>query len=160
MIQARMLSDDAFVNVLAEVATDVTEESGIAWQGDKTLEKIKPEWKGSGETPDPARDAHPAKTRRRFSHGRPKMLSLALTPVQRPGIETPSGVNFGMVTGVTSVRIVVTSEVLQTIAEETSDKSRLLAKFELYRRPFLKQSPATSSITARKTRSTWPWLTP
>jgi hypothetical protein len=64
-----MLSDDAFVNVLAEVAADVTEAFGIAWQGDKTLEKIKPEWKGSGETPGPARDAHPAKTGGAFLTG-------------------------------------------------------------------------------------------
>jgi len=36
----------------------------------------------------------------------------------------------------TSIRVLVTQEVLQSIAEETLDKSRLLAKFDLYRRQF------------------------
>ena len=37
-----------------EPQQDVAKALGIAWQGDKTLEKIKPEWKGVGKLPTPS----------------------------------------------------------------------------------------------------------
>jgi hypothetical protein len=58
---------------------------------------------------------------------------MPLTPVKRPGIETPAGVNFGMMHGGTSIRVVVAREVLQ---DGSADRASLLAKFDLYRRQF------------------------
>jgi hypothetical protein len=60
-------------------------------------------------------------------------LSMPLTPVQRPGIETPAGVTFGMMHGGTSVRVVVAREVLQ---DGSDDRASLLARFAHYRRQF------------------------
>ena len=59
------------------------------------------------------------------------LLPMPLTPVQRPGIETPAGVNFGMMHGGTSIRVVVAREVLQ---DGSDDRASLLARFERYRR--------------------------
>jgi Protein of unknown function (DUF1488) len=66
------------------------------------------------------------------------MLSLRtpLTRVQRPGIESPAGVHFGMMYGGTSIRVVVAREVLQTLGDGSVAKASLLAKFDLYRRQF------------------------
>jgi hypothetical protein len=41
-----------------------------------------------------------------------------------------------MMHGGTSVRVVVTNEVLQTLADGSVDKTSVLAKFDLYRRQF------------------------
>jgi hypothetical protein len=61
---------------------------------------------------------------------------MPLTPVQRPGIESPAGVHFGMMDDGTSIRVVVTREVLQTLAGGSMDKASLLTKFDFYRRQF------------------------
>ena len=68
----------------------------------------------------------------------PQMQSspMPLTAVHRPGIETPTGIHFGMTHERTSIRVVVTQEVLQSIADGSVDKASLLAKFNLYRRQF------------------------
>lgn len=36
------------------VAKDIAKSLGILWQGEKTLERIKPEWKGVGKLPTPS----------------------------------------------------------------------------------------------------------
>jgi hypothetical protein len=61
---------------------------------------------------------------------------MPLTRVHRPGIETPAGVHFGMMHDGTSIRVLVTREVLQAIAERAADKASLLPKFALYRTQF------------------------
>jgi len=61
---------------------------------------------------------------------------MPLSSVHRPGIETPTGIHFGMMHDGTSLRILVTREVLQTIASGSADKTSLNASFDLYRRQF------------------------
>jgi len=61
---------------------------------------------------------------------------MPLSSVHRPGLETPTGVHFGMTHEGTSIRVLVAREVLQTIADGSADKTTLNASFDLYRRQF------------------------
>ena len=62
--------------------------------------------------------------------------TMSLSRVARPGIETNTGVHFGMTHDGTSIRVLVIREVLQTIAGGSADKTSLMATFEVYRREF------------------------
>jgi Protein of unknown function (DUF1488) len=61
---------------------------------------------------------------------------MPLNPVDRPGIETPTGIHFGMVDGDKGVRVFVDRDVLRNLAGASADKAALVAKFNLYRRQF------------------------
>jgi hypothetical protein len=63
-------------------------------------------------------------------------LRMPLTPVQRPGIESPAGVHFGMTHDGTSIRGRCRQGSASALADGPVDKLSLLAKFDLYRRQF------------------------
>ena len=61
---------------------------------------------------------------------------MPLNRVSRPGIENRQGVHFPMMHNDISVRVVVTREVLQSIAGTATPQTSYMAKFEFYRREF------------------------
>ena len=61
---------------------------------------------------------------------------MPLSHVDRFGIETPTGIHFGMMHDGTSIRVLVIREVLQTIAGGSAAKRNLMGIFDLYRREF------------------------
>ena len=61
---------------------------------------------------------------------------MPLSRINRPGIETRQGMHFAMMHDNMSIRVLVTRELLQSIAGFDASASACMQKFEYYRREF------------------------